>query len=79
MIWSRLFVFSGLYNQKPLSGERGIRTPGTLTSTYAFQAYLLSHSSISPKGCKSNDFIRVSVGLSKIVCAYLNLLFKVSR
>ena len=29
-------------------GERGIRTPGTLTGTYAFQAHTIGHSVTSP-------------------------------
>ena len=34
-----------------LSGERGIRTPGTVTRTHAFQACSFSHSDISPAHC----------------------------
>ncbi len=36
------------HTQKTFCGERGIRTPGTLSGTLAFQASPFNHSGISP-------------------------------
>jgi hypothetical protein len=39
-------------------GERGIRTPGTLTGTTDFESAAFDHSAISPRPTGKADFIR---------------------
>ena len=39
-------------------GERGIRTPGTLTGTTDFESAAFDHSAISPRPTRNADFIR---------------------
>ena len=53
-------------------GERGIRTPGTVTRTHAFQACSLSHSDISPAAVSLqpsaiSQGVRESLGFSVLL------------
>ena len=59
----------GINFSSPSGGEMGIRTPGDISATHAFQACAFNHSAISPRSFCAGEFIAKSA-----TCSYVNFM-----